>query len=184
MEKSWLTTFLINSLVNESDQELPFVDSMILEDGTVIACEEFTHNLIHYDISGREIKRLNGIPVPENMKPTLKKVIKDRRIVQPLAQGKLLWMNALSNLSVVDTKTFKATEVNNFWTYCGQKCASIFATATTDFKRFAGIGLSPEGTETLHVYDIAGGTGFASASINKLFKGKLDVTSYEQVDFY
>lgn len=141
----------------------------------MIATEEFTHNLIHYDMSAKEIKRLPGLPVPDNTLPTLKKILSDRKVVQPSVQNKILWMNSISNLSIVDVQTFKASEVNNFWTYCGQKCISIFVTASIDFKRFAGIGLSPEGVETLHVYDLAGGTGFASASINKLFKGNRNI---------
>lgn len=149
----------------------------------MIAAAEYSHDLIHFDMKASEIKRLEGAVVPENMILTVKKLLGDRKVVQPTNQGKMLWMKSLSNLSIVDIHSFKATEVNNFWTYCGQKCTSIFVTASSDFKRFAGIGLSPEGVETLHVYDVAGGTGFASASINKMFKSRTSLPS-DSVNLY
>lgn len=184
MARLWWIHSWIKSQVFSLLLEHPFIDSIVLEDGTMLSTEEYTHSLIHYDMSAKEIKRLQGIQTPENLLPMLKKVVRDRKIVQPSNQGKILWMNSTSNLSIVDIQSFKATEVNNFWTYCGQKCISIFVTASIDFKRFAGIGLSPDGIETLHVYDLAGGTGFASASINKLFKSSLPLISYESSYFH
>jgi hypothetical protein len=142
----------------------------------MIVTEELSHDMIHYDMSMHEIKRIPGVEISESLLPSLKKIISDRRIVQPAANNKLLWLSSVHTLSIVDTHTFKPTEIKNFWTYSGQKCIGIFATATSDLKRFAGIGLSPEGVETLHVYDMAGGTGFASASISKLFKSNLNIT--------
>lgn len=136
----------------------------------MMCAEEFSHDFIHYDLSMKEIKRLTGIPVSGQDLAVVTRLAADRRIVQPSTPGKLLWFKSVNSLAIVDTHTFKDTEVNNFWTYSGSKCVSIFVTATNDLKRYAGIGMSPEGVETLHVYDIAGGTGFASASISKLFK--------------
>lgn len=135
--------------------------------------EEFTHDLVHFDMSMKQIKRLPGVEITDALMPHLKKLLTDRRMVQPASKTQILWLSSVHTLSIVDTHTFKPSEVKNFWTYSGQKCLAIFATATPDLKRFTGIGLSPEGVETLHVYDIAGGTGFASASISKLFKSNL-----------
>lgn len=171
---AWSTSFQTIETVAADLSEHAFIDAVVLDDGTMICTEEYSHDLIHYDLSMKEIKRLPGTPVPNQFMAIVKNLLHDRRIIQPSIQGKILWPKSLHSLSVVDTHSFKDTEVNNFWTYSGKKCLSVFVTATNDLKRFAGIGMSPEEVETLHVYDIAGGTGFASASISKLFKSKSD----------
>lgn len=142
-----------------------------------MATEEFTHDLIHYDMNLKELKRLNGTPAEGVQLEAIKSCLPYRRVVQPsIGNWKLLWLNSASSLCEVDLKTFKTSEIVNFWTYKGKKSTAVFVTATSDFKRFTGIGLSPDGVQTLHVNDIAGGSGFSSASIDKLFKSRLSLT--------
>lgn len=145
--------------------------------------EESTHDLVHLDASRTEVKRLKGERPSPVMKSLIDSVVDSRRIVQ--VSGKtLLWLSGVSTLKTVDTLTYAVKEIPNFWNYVNQKVVSLFVTATPDFKRFAGIGLTNDRVQTLHVNDLGGGTGFSSTSISKVFKSKLEFISSEICNFY
>lgn len=142
------------------------MDCLAMEDGRTVVCEAGSHNLLLLGADMKEQRRLEGKGEHNQGRK------RSPRLGQP-GGGKLLWLNSWSDLSIVDLGKFEAKEVPNFWTYNDKKCEGVYVTGTGDFKRFAGIGLSSDGSETLHVHDAAGGTGFSSTSVEKLLKGRL-----------
>lgn len=155
----------------------------------MIKIDSKTHTLSINDIYLKEVKQIAGKPISESLRGLLPKM-KRRVISQPTTDtggvSKILWLDSGSSLQVVDMVSFKQSEIPSFWNYIETKCLGVFVTSTPDFKRFAGIGLSPNLLETLHVYDVAGGTGFASASISQLFKSRRSahpVKSVRSIEF-
>lgn len=169
---------LLDIFIDNSNSNLflipvhPFIDATVVDDGSIFVTEETSHDLVHFDLNLKQLKRLQGTAAAGPQLEIISKIANDRKVVQPTTSGKLLWINGVSSLCVIELDSYKTTPINNFWTYNSQKCISIFVTSTPDFKRFAGIGLSPDNVQTLHVYDLAGGTGFSSASIKQLFKSR------------
>jgi hypothetical protein len=132
-------------------------------------CEYNTHDLVQFDMKMKELKRIKGTPYTEGDTEATKNMFTNKRVIQPINSSKLLWLKGMSSLAIVELPQFEAKEIPNFWTYSGAKCSSLFVLANADFKRIAGVGITSDQQQTIHVYDIAGGTGFSSASTKKLF---------------
>lgn len=151
----------------------------MLDEGKVIKTDPLTQDIMVADLYLKEISKISGKGISQSFRTLLSTPagLYRRSISQPSsATGsltKMLWLDSGSTLQTVDLATMKSSEIANFWNYIETKCLALFATCSSDFKRFAGIGLTPTGQQTLHVYDIAGGTGFSSASIGQLFQSKL-----------
>ena len=149
-----------------------WLDVVVVNDGTFYCTLESSFDLKHFDMNLEEIKSIKGNPntSPEFVE-MLKSVRSQRRVVQPTGiDKKILWLSSPSILSVVEINTMKSTEIQNFWMFNGQPCLGLSVTCTPDFKRFAGLGITTDSLQTLHLYDIAGETGFSSASVKSLFQ--------------
>lgn len=155
---------------------------VVVNDGTFYCTVESTFDLTHFDMNLEEIKSIKGNPTttPE-FEDKLKSVRSQRRVVQPTGiDKKILWLSSPSVLSVVEIATMKYTDVPNFWMFSGLPCLGLSVTCTPDFKRFAGLGMTAESLQTLHLYDIAGETGFSSASVKSLFQSNLYITKWQR----
>lgn len=145
----------------------------------MIKADPLKQDLSFSDVYLKEHNKISGKGTSQSFRSLLTNStgLHRRCVSQPyFASGtasKILWLDSGSTLQTVDLATMKPTEIANFWNYIETKCLGLFVTCTSDFKRFAGIGLPPNGQQTLHVYDIAGGTGFSSASIGQLFQSKI-----------
>lgn len=140
----------------------------------IIGCVEGSHSLVLFDKQLKELNKINGKVSSDLSLQVSSTGNRPPKVFQPQSQNtKFLWVSSQTSLSVVELPKFEAKEVPNFWTYNGVKCAAEMVTATSDFKRFAGIGMTAEKIQTLHIYDAAGGTGFSSTNTTKLFKSKL-----------
>lgn len=144
-----------------------------MEDETFLMCEYGTHDLVQFDMKMKELKRVKGLPYSEGHSEATRDMFANKRVIQPINGSKLLWLKGMSSLAIVELPKFEAKEIPNFWTYSGSKCLSLFVLANADFKRIAGVGITSDQQQTIHVYDIAGGTGFSSASTKKLFSSNL-----------
>ncbi len=145
----------------------------MFEDRKIIGCIEGSFNLVLFDQKLTEINKISGKTANDLSLQTSSTSNRNPKVFQPQGQNsKFLWLNSLTSLSVVELPKFEAKEIPNFWTYNGVKCAAEMVTATSDFKRFAGVGMTAEKIQTLHIYDAAGGTGFSSTNMTKLFKSR------------
>jgi hypothetical protein len=147
------------------------MDVVVMNDGTFF-CALDNFDMVHYDMNMEEVKRVKGNP-DHNISAFFSDIIKnrkvERRVTQPTGiSKKMLWMNTPTTLSILDLESMKPSEVMKFWTFNSQHCLGMSVTCTPDFKRFAGLGLTSDGMQTLHLYDIAGQTGFSSASVKSL----------------
>lgn len=149
------------------------IDGQVFEDRRIIGCVEGCLDLVLLDQNLSEINKLSGKSGKDFSFQSTGARGRYPKIFQPQGQcSKYLWLSSPNSLSVVDLPKFEAKEIPNFWTYNGMKCAAEMVTATIDFKRFAGVGMTTENIQTIHIYDAAGGTGFSSINSTKLFKSR------------
>ena len=154
------------------------IDGQVFEDRKVIGCIGGSFDLVLLDQNLKEINKLSGKAGKDFSLQTSGSRSTVPKVFQPQGQtSKYLWLNSPNNLSVVELPKFESKEIPNFWTYNGLKCTAEMVTATSDFKRFAGVGITAENTQTLHIYDAAGGTGFSSTNMTKLFKSRPSLLS-------
>lgn len=149
--------------------EFPLICLKILNDGNILYVDSYSHDIIKMDVHMNEINRIKGIPMPENYKSVAHSFNKNRRSSSIDDDQYILWLKGLNSLAIVDTETFTAKEIPNFWTNDGGWCFALVAVADSDFTKICGYSFNAQQIPTIHVYDIAKGA-FKSQHKKELLK--------------
>ena len=125
----------------------------LLNDGNIAYVDPFSHDIVKINHKMKELERLSGNPVPQSYKEAATGFFKGRRSSFVDESRNILWMNGMNHLSYLDTETWKATVVPNFWQQGGGWCFAQLAVADKEFGKFCGYGFNGAHMPTLHFYD-------------------------------
>lgn len=128
-----------------------------MNDGNILYVDPTSHDLIKVDPKMKEIDRIKGIPMPQSYKDAARSFNKNRRSSSIDDDQFILWFKGLNNLAIVDTETFTAQEIPNFWTNDGGWCFAMVAVADSEFKKICGYAFNAQQIPTIHIYDITKG---------------------------
>ena len=87
----------------------------ILENGTVIRIDSTTRNAIKTTLGGKVLKIVQGTPIPQESKEWVDAISKEICSSFTDESDKILWLNRIDKLSVLDCETMEHFEVENFW---------------------------------------------------------------------
>lgn len=152
---------------------MPLIKLKILNDGNILYVDPVSHDIVKVDSKMKELGRLEGIPMPESHREAASNFNKDRRSSSVDDDQYVLWHKGLNNLAIVDTDTFTANEVPNFWTQGGGWCFSMAVVADSNFKKICGYGFNAQQAGTLHIYDITKGQ-FKSQEASNILQSKIN----------
>lgn len=140
-------------------RESSVLDTFLLDNGILLFVDSISHNLIKVTTTGTEnlcTKLELGSPIDEQSFQYYEEMLLKRKIFQNKQdQRKFLYFKGMYQISVLDMRTFKVEDIQNFY-YCNEKY-SLGKLAITDqnHKKFAGIGIAvfSDFSQTYHFYD-------------------------------
>jgi len=146
------------------------IKAKILDDGNFLYVDPITHDAVKINAKMVELKRVKGNPLPESYTASAPNFNKNRRSCFSDDGRKVLWINGMNHIAVLDTETMAASDVPNFWVCDSSWCFSMLAVADKNFSKFGGIGFNAQQALTLHIYDTQ--VGFKSQLAHNIVKSK------------
>lgn len=113
-----------------------------MDDGAIVYADPLSHDLVKVNTDMKELGRIKGVPIPENLIENAPTFNKNRKTSFVDEDNQVLWFKGLNQISIVDTETFQETEIPNFFTFEQTWCFAMMAVADKDFKKVFGFGFN------------------------------------------
>ena len=127
----------------------------ILENGTVIRVDSTTRNAVKTTLGGKVLKIVQGTPIPQESRIWVDAISKDISCNFTDESNKILWLNRIDKLSVLDCETMEHFEVEDFWQLKDRRYFGKLVIADKTYSKFAGIAEGEDGSKFLVCKELA-----------------------------
>lgn len=134
----------------------------MLKSGDIFYVDSLSHDAVKFSPRSnmKEVMRKKGNPIPDSLLESAPSFNKNRRSCSTDSRDSeyQLYFNGMNNLSMINTESFEANEIENFFTWNNQWCFAMLAIADRNFTKFFGVGYQSEQKPTFHFYGYSSGT--------------------------